>query len=97
MPAMVKELAQHPESGYLGSESWFGRTTIMVQYWRSMEQLMSYARNPSYEHFPRWVEFNKHARVTGDIGVWHETYKIEANAYECIYTVHLPRTVRSAG
>ncbi|MGH7329341.1 MAG: monooxygenase family protein, partial [Polyangiaceae bacterium] len=43
MPRMIKELVQKPELGFLGQESWFGRTTIMVSYWRSMDHLMAYA------------------------------------------------------
>lgn len=86
MPTMVKELEQHPETGFLGSESWLGRTTIMVQYWRSMDQLMTYARNPELAHFPRWVEFNRRVRASRDIGIWHETYQVAPQQYECIYT-----------
>ena len=50
MPRMLKELARHPETGMLGGEMWFGRTTIMVQYWRSMEQLLAYAKDRESEH-----------------------------------------------
>ena len=44
MSAMQKELEQKPELGCLGREDWGARTTISVQYWRSREHLMSYAR-----------------------------------------------------
>ncbi len=37
MPRMLKELKQRPEEGMLGGEMWFGRTTVMLQYWRSVE------------------------------------------------------------
>jgi hypothetical protein len=40
MPNMLKELAAQPQAGMRGGEMWFGRTTIMVQYWRTMAQLM---------------------------------------------------------
>ena len=85
MSAMIAELEQRPESGFLGKESWFGRTTMMVQYWRSMDQLMAYARNRDAAHFPAWVRFNKEIGSNGDIGIWHETYLVKPGQYECIY------------
>src|SRR5690349_21817068 len=44
MPRMLRELSQDPTSGYLGAESWFGNPTILLQYWRSFEDLDSYAK-----------------------------------------------------
>ena len=35
MGRMIRELQAQPELGMLHVESWVGRTTIMVQYWRS--------------------------------------------------------------
>src|SRR5450755_2695554 len=58
MPPMVKELEAKPELGFLGAESWFGRTTIMLSYWRSMDDLMSYAKSRNAEHLPAWRAFN---------------------------------------
>src|SRR5437868_10864004 len=60
MPRMVRELEAHPELGCLGGEQWFGRTTIMISYWRSTEALLAYAHNRDNEHLPAWREFNKH-------------------------------------
>ena len=34
MPRMLNVLSQHPELGCLGFQQWFGRTTLLVQYWR---------------------------------------------------------------
>jgi hypothetical protein len=59
MPRMIKELTLHPELGFLHAESWFGRTTIMLQYWRSLDRLLAYARNKESAHLPAWREFNK--------------------------------------
>jgi len=44
MPRMLRELSQNPTSGYLGAESWFGKPTILLQCWRSFEDLDSYAK-----------------------------------------------------
>src|SRR4051812_5418268 len=59
MPRMLAELEGHPELGFLGAEQWFGRTTIMLQYWRSMDALMGYAKARASEHLPAWRSFNK--------------------------------------
>lgn len=89
MPAMVAELSANPASGFLGAESWFGRTTIMVQYWRSMDQLMAYAHDKNHVHYPAWLKYNKELAKSGAFGIWHETYLIKAGNYECIYN-HMP-------
>ena len=83
MPKMLAELAAHPESGFLGSET-LGLTTN-VQYWRSLEQLVAYSRNRDQAHYPYWVRFNKEIGSNGDIGIWHETFLVRAGEYECIY------------
>jgi Domain of unknown function (DUF4188) len=85
MTAMVRELEAHPELGYLGQEQWNGRTTIQVQYWRSRDQLIAYARNRDSVHLPAWQRFNKVVARTTAVGIWHETYSIRAGEYECIY------------
>jgi len=86
MPKMLKELEADPESGFLGAQQalMFGGLAV-VQYWRSFEHLERYARNPDAAHLPAWREFNKRIRGDGDIGIWHETYKIRAGEYEAIY------------
>ena len=49
MSRMIRELKQRTESGFLGASSYFGglRQPTLVQYWRSFEQLESYARMPA--------------------------------------------------
>lgn len=87
MPRMLKELQGKPESGFMGVQP-FGLGG-MVQYWRSLDHLMRYARDRSGEHYPAWVAFNKAIGTSGDVGIWHETYVVRAGAYECIYS-HMP-------
>lgn len=47
MGKMVGELMREPNSDLLNIESWFGRTTIMIQYWRSFEALDQYGKTPT--------------------------------------------------
>jgi hypothetical protein len=89
MPRMVKELSQRPDVGFLHAEAWIGRTTIMVQYWRSLEQLLAYARNKESEHLPAWRAFNQAVGANGSVGIWHETYVAGPGTYENIY-VNMP-------
>ena len=84
MPRMLKELRDRPESGFLGH---IMSLKVIVQYWRSFEQLEAYARDSERQHWPAWVDFNKRvARSRGDVGIWHETYKVRAGEYECVYS-----------
>ena len=89
MPRMLAELEAHPEMGMLGGHMWFSRTIILVQYWRSMDQLMAYATNRDAEHLPVWRDFNQTVAKTGDVGVWHETYAVAPGSYENVY-VNMP-------
>jgi len=68
---------------------WFSRTIILVQYWRSMDQLMAYARNRDAEHLPAWRAFNRAIGTDGSVGVWHETYQASPGTYENVY-VNMP-------
>jgi hypothetical protein len=84
MRPMLAELASKPESGFLGATFGF---PVIVQYWRSFEHLEAYARDHSGLHWPAWVAFNKRtADSRGDVGIWHETYRVGAGQYESIYS-----------
>lgn len=81
---MVRELEEHPEFGCLATVR-HGFT--FRQYWRSFEHLEAYARNREAEHWPVWVDFNRRmANSRGDVGIWHETFLVAADAYEAIYS-----------
>lgn len=85
MPRMLRELSEDPGLGLLGYETWFGRTSVLVQYWRSTEQLMAYAKDRDAQHVPAWKAFNKAVGRSGDVGIWHETYAVPAGSYETVY------------
>lgn len=85
MGRMLKELSTTPDSDLLHFENWSGRTSIMVQYWRSFEALERYAKNADLEHRPAWAEFNRKISSNGDVGIWHETYTIEPGQFEVVY------------
>lgn len=85
MPQMLKELSKKPESGFLGFQVLGGIPPVIVQYWRSFEHLEAYAKDRDGLHYPAWKDFNNKIKSNGDVGIWHETYKVNAGQYECIY------------
>jgi hypothetical protein len=85
MPRMLAELRRRPELGLLGADLWFGRTTLLVQYWRSFEQLEAYAKARDSEHLPAWAAFNRSVGANGDVGIFHETYRVAPGDYETVY------------
>lgn len=85
MGRMIRELSQTENTDLLNVESWGGRTSIMVQYWRSFEALERYAKNSDMEHRPAWAEFNRKVSSNGDVGIWHETYTVSPGQFEVVY------------
>ena len=79
---------------FLGAEFSFG---TIVQYWRSFEDLEAYAKDRDALHYPAWKEFNTKVRSNGDVGIWHETYKVHAGEYECIYNNMPPKGLGKVG
>jgi hypothetical protein len=85
MPRMIAELAADPAAGYLGGSFWFGFPTVSIQYWRSFEDLERYAKDAARAHRPAWAAFNRAIGSNGDVGIWHETYRVRPGDIECVY------------
>lgn len=85
MGRMMKELTNDPDSGLLSFENYVGRTTLAVQYWRSLDDLLRYASNRERTHVPAWRRWVKEWGLSGALGVWHETYVIEPGQHETLY------------
>ena len=104
MLPMVNELRAHPEKGMMGSRTFLSFPAILlVQYWRSFEQLEDFARNPDDLHIPAWKRFYKEASKSNAVGIFHETYLVNQGQYEAVYanmprfglakaTMHIPAT-----
>lgn len=83
---MLRELARFPEKGLLHSRTfWSGRTLLLVQYWRSFEDLEKFARNPDDPHLPAWRRYNQRIGKSGVVGVFHETYLVDPARIDAIY------------
>ncbi len=67
MSRMLKELAKHPELGILQAQTFAsGRTVLVVQYWRSFDQLHAYAHSKNLEHLPAWTAISGHGLIGKD-------------------------------
>jgi hypothetical protein len=97
MPKMLKELYANPELGLIHHEMWFSRTLVLIQYWRSIEQLIAYSKNRNAEHLPAWQAFNKAVGTDGSVGIWHETYMVSDKKYETVYANMPPFGLGKAG
>ncbi len=85
MPGMIKELyTNQDELGFLSLENYLGlRTTVMIQYWKSMEDLQAYARGK--KHLAAWRYFNKKIGNNPAVGIYHESYQLHSGDYESLY------------
>jgi hypothetical protein len=91
MPAMLQALYTHPEKGFLHAEFyWNFSGPLLVQYWRSFEDLERFARQASEPHLGPWKEFNQAVGANGTVGIWHETYLVNPDQFETVYG-NMPR------
>ena len=72
---------RHPEKGLLGYEMSF---PIIVQYWRSFEQLEAFAKDVDDRILNHWRQYWRRVGTSGCTGIWHEAYLVRADEYEAI-------------
>src|SRR3978361_15287 len=85
MPRMLQSLAEHPDKGLLAYEQAVLPSPIIVQYWKSFDHLARFARDRDDPHLAPWREFNRRVGGSGDVGIWHETYRVPTAHIEAIY------------
>lgn len=88
MGAMLRELSRDPDSGFLGSQS-LGLGG-MLQYWRSVDDLLRYADARDRHHRPAAKNFLRRVFANQAVGVWHELYAVPAGHFEALY-LNMPR------
>ncbi len=91
MPPIIKDLEEHPEKGCLGTrQALFSPIApLVIQFWRDFESLERYAKDDMLHSEP-WKRFFKVVGLGGDVGIWHETFKVRAGEYESVYG-NMPR------
>jgi hypothetical protein len=87
---MISELSKDRDSGLLSGEyHLIGNPIVYLQYWRSYDALEAYAHDASRKHHGAWSNFYRRVGTNGDVGIWHEAYRIAPGHYECVY-INLP-------
>lgn len=99
--AMTKEALTLPGQPLLHSYSVWNmddrRVLFSVQHWRSFEALMEWSNNKELKHRPGMRDFMKRTAYNGNVGVWHETYKVAAGQFEAIYANMPAMSLAAAG
>jgi Domain of unknown function (DUF4188) len=92
--AMTKEALALPNTPLLNSNTVWSqsdrRLFFFVQHWRSFDELMEWANDGDLQHNPARKAFFKRTAYNGNVGVWHEAYKVQAGQFEAIYA-NMPR------
>jgi Monooxygenase af470-like len=84
MGKMLKYLAERPEKGLLAYRV-SALPPFVLQYWRSFDDLERFARNNDDPHLEPWRRFNRKVGKSGDVGIWHETYRVKTTDIETVY------------
>jgi len=82
MKHMLDYLVAHPEKGLLGYEMGL---PVIVQYWRSFDQLEAFAKDTTDPHLAVWRNYWRRVGKSDRTGIWHETYLVRAGEYEAVY------------
>jgi hypothetical protein len=91
MGPMLRLLSKERGRGLMSFTAWVGSSgPMIVQYWRSVEQLEAFARDQSLPHRKAWQRFNEAVGDSGDVGIWHETFEVRDGNYEVLYG-NMPR------
>jgi hypothetical protein len=94
MQHMLDYLVRHPERGLLGYQMGL---PVIVQYWRSFDQLEAFANDAADPHLAAWRNYWRRVGSSTRTGIWHETYLVRAGEYETIYSNMPPFGLGKAG
>lgn len=94
--ALKVHLKNQYQASLLNTNTWFSwREIMLVQYWDSLENLEAFSRSEIEPHIRIWRKYNQSIGKSAHLGVWHETYLIKKEDYECVYN-NMPRVGLSA-
>ncbi len=86
MPRMLARLKSVPELGLLHVQGGLlSGHPLQVCYFRSAEHLYRFATDRDEPHLEPWRRFNRTVRDSGDVGIWHETYRVTPGSSESVY------------
>lgn len=92
MRPMLKVHEDKPELGVLDTRLALisPREPLIIQIWRSFDELEHFAREDMLHTEPWKSYFKNVGAASGDVGIWHETFKVRAGEYEAVYG-NMPR------
>ena len=84
---MFERLEADPDSGFLGYlPAYVGlRSGAAIQYWRSLEDVRRFARDPDGPHVPAWRWYDEGVSDGGGLGFWAELYVVKEGSFETFY------------
>ena len=82
MPRMIRELERHPESGFLG-HIFLGHRAVLAIV-RASRSLRARRKPIALAGLGGLQQACGQSR--DDVGIWHETYRVRAGEYECVYS-----------
>lgn len=92
MSRMLRQLQADPELGLLAATLTYTPHPLLIQYWRSVDHLQRFARDPALAHRPAWRTFNQLSSSSSDtLGLWHEVYPVAPGSTVSLYR-DMPRT-----
>ena len=87
--AMVAETLAVPDTPLLESRAMMGtadpRSHQFIQYWRSFAELEAWANDANLRHKPAQGEFFRRTAYNGNVGIWHEAFRVADGGFEAIY------------
>lgn len=99
--SMTKEALTLPGQPLLGSYPVWKmddrRVLFFVQHWRSFDALMEWSNDKTLLHRPGMQGFMRRTAYNGNVGVWHETYKVATGQFEAIYANMPAMSLAAAG
>ncbi|TCB51531.1 DUF4188 domain-containing protein [Acinetobacter sp. ANC 4779] len=92
--SMTKNALKLPGQPLLNSQTVWSiddpRVLFFVQHWRSFDALIAWANDNNLDHKSALKDFFKRTGYNGNVGIWHEAYKLSAGQFETIYA-NMPR------
>ena len=85
MAKMLNYLDENPDKGLLGCRISY-LPPFAIQYWRSFQDLERFARDADDPHLEPWRQYNRRVGKSGDLGLYHETYRVKTSDIETGYT-----------
>jgi Monooxygenase af470-like len=90
---LTRYVTTHPETGCLGGHLYFRVRPfgmILHSYWRSSEDLETFARSAEEGHLSVWENYMQHVSENRAMAIYHEMYLVEADKFKAIYINSTP-------